>query len=416
MFNININGVTVATNFDVYKLAGSQVNKAVNATFTVTTSGGTGITIELDNLTSNPAILSGIEVDKVTAQAASQTATVQVSPDGGTTWETVSTTAPIDAYGNGSVSWTPNFTTTGNTALVRVIANGVTGVSQGFLVANGGNDYYINSSTSSGGQYTTAPGSDLNSGKSPDAPIADLTALLHSYSLAPGDVVFIDAGTYQMLTDALIGAANSGVTFQGPTTGTATLNRDNVNGYVFQLNGASNVTITDLTLTGAYCGIVLDTNTNSNNVTISNDIIENNQTYGVYVGTANNKVTIEGSEIFGSVNGVRDYGIYLNFGSSTQDTATIINNEIFGQYAAIEDYLDGGLIQGNSIHDNIGYGLYLEDYNSTAYPTLTVTANNIFNNGNSSTGNYGVTPTAPTSSLAATPYTARPRPATSGFS
>ena len=390
VFNININGVTVATNFDVYKLAGSQVNKAVNATFTVTTSGGTGITIELDNLTSNPAILSGIEVDKVTAQAASQIATVQVSPDGGMTWETVSTTAPIDAYGNGSVSWTPNFTTTGNTALVRVIANGVTGVSQGFLVANGGNDYYINSSTSSGGQYTTAPGSDLNSGKSPDAPIADLTALLHSYTLAPGDVVFIDAGTYQMLTDALIGAADSGVTFQGPTTGTATLNRDNVNGYVFQLNGASNVTITDLTLTGAYCGIVLDTNTNSNNVTISNDIIENNQTYGVYVGTANNNVTIEGSEIFGSVNGVRDYGIYLNFGSSTQDTATIINNEIFGQYAAIEDYLDGGLIQGNSIHDNIGYGLYLEDYNSTAYPTLTVTANNIFNNGNSSTGNYGV--------------------------
>ena len=103
------------------------------------------------------------------------------------TWETVSTPAPIDAYGNGSVSWTPGFITNGNTALVRVIVDGVTAVSQGFPVTNAGNDYYIDSSTSSGGEYTTAPGNDLNSGKTPDAPMADLTALLRAYSLAPGD-------------------------------------------------------------------------------------------------------------------------------------------------------------------------------------------------------------------------------------
>ena len=183
VFNVKINGVTVAPNFDVYKTAGSQIDKAVNETFTVTASGGSGITIELDKLTSNPAILSGIEVDKVTATAASQTATVQASPDGGATWETVATAAPIDAYGNSSVSWTPNFTTTGNTALVRVTVNGVTGVSQAFLVTNSGNDFYINSSASSGGQYTTAPGSDLNSGKitqCADGRSHGLAALLHS--------------------------------------------------------------------------------------------------------------------------------------------------------------------------------------------------------------------------------------------
>ena len=160
---------------------------------------------------------------------------------------------------------------------------------------------------------------------------------------------------------------------------------------MFQLNGASNVTITDLTLTGANGGIVLDTNTNANNVTISNDVIENNQTYGIYVGTSNNNVTVEGTEIFGSVNGVRNYGIYLTASGDTQETATIINNQIFGQYVAIEDYVDyGGLIQGNSIHDNSGYGLYLEDYNGPGYPSLTATGNNVFNNGNTSTSNIGI--------------------------
>ena len=385
VFNITINGVTVATNFDIYKTAGNQINKAVNETFTVTASGGSGIVVELDNLTYNSPIISGIEVDKVTAPAASQTATVQVSPDGGTTWETVST-APVDAYGNGSVSWTPNFTTTGNTAQVRVTVNGVTGVSQGFVVANAGNDYYIDSSTSSGGQYTTAPGSDLNSGKTPGAPMADLAALLRSYTLAPGDVVFIDSGTYQMLTDANLGPANSGVTFQGPTTGVATLNRENFNGNVFQLTGAANVTIADLTLTGAGTGILV--NPHSNNVTISNVILENNQNIGIYVFGDSNNFTLEGSQIFGSANGFHNIGVYLNGVSDTQDTATITNNQIFGQYQAIEDSLDGGLIQGNSIHDNTFEGIFVQDYNGASYPTLTVTGNNVFNNVNS--GGYGI--------------------------
>ena len=65
VFNIKINGVSVATNFDVYQLSGG-INRALNVTFTVTTAGGSGINIELDNLTSDPATLSGIEVYRLT--------------------------------------------------------------------------------------------------------------------------------------------------------------------------------------------------------------------------------------------------------------------------------------------------------------------------------------------------------------
>ena len=237
LFNIVINGVTEATNFDIYAAAGDQTNTAVDRQFTVTASKGEGIVVQLVNVTANySAVLSGIEVDRKTASVAARTAEVEVSPDNGTTWEVVDAAAPLDAYGNGSINWTPNFITNsnvdhGDTALVRVIVNGSSALSQNFLVTNAGNDYYINGNSTTDAEYTTAVGNDLNSGKTPNAPMADLAALLRAYTLLPGDVVYIDTGSYVLLTDLILGASDSGagpddmVTFQGPTHGTATLNR-----------------------------------------------------------------------------------------------------------------------------------------------------------------------------------------------
>ena len=401
VFNIKINGVVVAANFDIYKAAGDQINKAVNESFTVTASGGSGIVVELDDLTTNPATLAGIEIDKPTTSAAVQTAKVEVSPDNGTTWELVGNAVPIDAYGDGSVSWTPDFITNGNTALVRVTVDGTAALSrQPFLVTNAGNAYYINDASTVGDEYTTAVGNDLNSGKTPDAPMASLTALLRNYTLGPGDIVYIDTGSYQLLTDAILGPADSGtgtslsqaVTIQGSTDGVTTLNRENINGNVFQFDGAQDVTLADLTLTGAGDGILLDANVGSNNITVSNAIIENNENYGVYVSQGDNGFTLESSQIFGSVNGIRDTGVYLiSSGSgSGQTTASIIDNQIFGQYIGIFDELVGGLIEGNSLHDNGAYGIQIENFVGGTFLTMTVADNDVFNNGNATTSNYGV--------------------------
>ena len=364
VFNILINGVEVAANFDIYKAAGDQINTAVTESFTVTVSNGSGITIELDDLTTNPAMLAGIQIDKVTASAASQTATVEVWPDNGVTWELVSNAAPIDAYGNGSITWTPNFITSGNTALVRVTVDGVAAVSrQGFLVTNAGNAYYINDNSTAGAEYSTAVGNDLNSGKTPDAPMADLAALLRAYpNLGADAIIYVDPGAYQELTDVTLGAGDDGATIQGPTAGTATFNRENLSGNDFQLAGAQNVTIENLTLTGGGDGILLNSNVNSVGVTVSNVIIENSENYGIYVGSGDSGFTLNASEIFGSVNGVRDTGVYLLGAFNTPDSATITNDQIFGQYIAISDQYYSGLISDNSIHDNAYQGIYVETF------------------------------------------------------
>ena len=98
LFNIVINGVTVATNFNIFAAGGNQNDVAVDQQFTVTASGGTGIAVQLVNQSANyGAMISGIEIDRKTASVAGATALVQVSPDDGAHWLTVEAAAPIDA-------------------------------------------------------------------------------------------------------------------------------------------------------------------------------------------------------------------------------------------------------------------------------------------------------------------------------
>ena len=110
--------------------------------------------------------------------------------------------------------------------------------------------------------------------------------------------VYIDAGAYTMLTDAILTAAQfqqvvlslgagQQVTFQGPTTGTATSSpcANTTNGYVFNFQGASFVTINDLTLTDGYGGVLLNDFTNSVGGTAStNSTISNMASFGVDAG------------------------------------------------------------------------------------------------------------------------------------
>jgi hypothetical protein len=72
---------------------------------------------------------------------------------------------------------------------------------------------------------STAVGDNAASGKSPDRPMASLTALLSAYDLDPGDVIHVDTGTYHLVRNVRLEASDSGVVIEGPVGAGAVLDR-----------------------------------------------------------------------------------------------------------------------------------------------------------------------------------------------
>src|SRR5207302_6748051 len=129
------------------------------------------------------------------------TAALDVSLDNGATWSNIASGLALDRLGAGSFAWTPSAATAGTQGLLRITETDGTHtlVDQSlapFMIAPAGHTYYINDGSKTGDIYTTAVGSDANSGKTPDAPLANLSALLSLYHLQPGHTVHMDSGTY----------------------------------------------------------------------------------------------------------------------------------------------------------------------------------------------------------------------------
>ncbi len=82
-------------------------------------------------------------------------------------------------------------------------------------IANSGTNYYVNDSSTVGDEYTTAVGDNTGTGKSPSSPMSSLRALLEVYDLDPGDRVFVDTGTYSLVSNIVIGAEDAGVEIIG---------------------------------------------------------------------------------------------------------------------------------------------------------------------------------------------------------
>lgn len=85
--------------------------------------------------------------------------------------------------------------------------------------------YFVNDGITVGDIYTTIAGNNGNSGTSSNAPKLTLNNLLASTNLLPGDVVYIDTGTYTngvVIGATVNGAAGNRILFQGaPITNTA---------------------------------------------------------------------------------------------------------------------------------------------------------------------------------------------------
>ena len=65
--------------------------------------------------------------------------------------------------------------------------------------------YYVAAPSPSGDAlWATAPGNDGNSGLDAADPKASISAVLAAYQLGPGDIIRVDAGTYDLSTNIVL--------------------------------------------------------------------------------------------------------------------------------------------------------------------------------------------------------------------
>ena len=154
----------------------------------------------------------------------------------------------VDASGHPYVTWAEN-----DSGLSQVDVLGST--------ATVGTIHYVNGSSTIGDSFTTAVGSDANSGLSPSSPKATLQGVLSdaAHPLQPGDVIFVDNGAYTGNID--LSSLPAGVLIYGSPTGNSV-----ISGAV-TATGGGNFTLAGLSFTG---GVTL---TNTSNVQLLGDNI-----------------------------------------------------------------------------------------------------------------------------------------------
>ncbi|HEV3340661.1 MAG TPA: LamG-like jellyroll fold domain-containing protein, partial [Pirellulales bacterium] len=284
---------------------------------------------------------------------------------------------------SGSFAWSVPTAAIGSGYQIQVHVNDAaqpSGLSHDtFLVANNGHDYYINEGSTTGDVFTTAAGNDANSGKTPDAPMATLRAMLLAYNFQPGDVIHVDTGNYRLYRNILILPQDSGVTIQGPSTTEALLNRgnQNANDDVIDLLGGTHVTLDHLSISGGVNGISASLTANSSYVTISNDDIKSNSQYAIYLDASNDHAVLTGNSVHD--NTLRGYpnpplpAIYVAAADGLIDS-----NQVFGNAAGIKVVYRGGeadriVVSNNVVRDNDTIGI-------SGSSDVLITGNNVYNN------------------------------------
>ncbi len=238
--------------------------------------------------------------------------------------------------------------------------------------------FYVSSGTA-GEIYTTAPGSDSNSGLTPSAPLASIQGLMNEYTLQPGDLILIDPGIYT-IPDAF-GRSATGVTLVGAPDGGTTLEVGDSS------VSASDTTLQDVTITGALpvdagSGFTLR-DSSADGVDIqggSGALLSDNQIGGLSItggasGTDVESNTIGGGGLFiGGATAILVRGNTIGgitIGSASD--GTISGNDVSGAGTALAvDAPFGGTITGNTLYGS-AIGLA---YNAAA----AVGGNQIFDN------------------------------------
>ncbi|MDB5331562.1 MAG: hypothetical protein JWP03_2713, partial [Phycisphaerales bacterium] len=261
--------------------------------------------------------------------------------------------------------------------------------------------FYVNDGAFTQGDLTTAPGNDANSGLDTAHPKASIQAILNAYTLGPGDVINVDFGTYNLGSNVVIPAVRSGVTIRGYSSAVdpsrvALISRNGTaaGSFGFELQGATNVTLDHLTITGGDAGIFAADNAASTGLTIFNCEIYGCVNYGVFLGSTNGGATISDSYFHDMAAGAKagisthldqvtinhnrvynnpQYGIDVEGGNNS----TISNNFVSGNGGGI--VADASTVSGNLVNNNLNVGISVSG-------SSTVTGNSTFHNMGGSPG------------------------------
>ncbi|MBW1951209.1 MAG: right-handed parallel beta-helix repeat-containing protein, partial [Deltaproteobacteria bacterium] len=148
--------------------------------------------------------------------------------------------------------------------------------------------YYVNDDVVEAGDWTTAIGSDANTGLSPSAPKASIRAMLEAYDLGENDFIYVDAGTYELTANIQVTADDAGVTILGYNDPLypdrkAILDRGNTasGSYTVQLLDADGVRLSHLHITGGRYGVYASSSSDSDGVVIEESEVYGNSEYGV---------------------------------------------------------------------------------------------------------------------------------------
>jgi hypothetical protein len=230
--------------------------------------------------------------------------------------------------------------------------------------------FYVNDDSLWNNIFTTAAGSDLNSGLSPDAPKASIQAILDAYDLNNGDTIVVDTGTYALNSNIAITAEDAGVRISGPSDTGAILDRGDTafDNSVFELRNADGVTLDHLTMFGGAYGIYAAnfytggaSGSDSDDLSIINCIVHDNAYAGVYMNDTNDRVYIKASAIYGNL-----YGVQINSGDATIIGDTVYGNTFSGIQLSTPNSstFQGGVVGENEIYGN-GNGIVVSVVGAT---------------------------------------------------
>lgn len=178
--------------------------------------------------------------------------TVQIlySSDNGVSYQPITGGEAVPAQA-GSFSWDVSGLPASTDYRLRIVSN-IDGAllaqtSLAFRIGTG-IIFYVNDGSTTNDAWCTAPGNDVNAGRSPDAPKATVRALVNAYDLEPGDTVRIDTGSYATDIEVVLGIDDSGspdmpVVFEGSPYGTSLSRSGSASGTAAWRISATNITM-----------------------------------------------------------------------------------------------------------------------------------------------------------------------------
>src|SRR6266567_2728448 len=133
--------------------------------------------------------------------------------------------------------------------------------------------------------------------------MASLAALLNVYKFKAGDTIYVDSGTYNIPTQIVLNAQDSGVSgnpvrIVGAGNGQTVFDRGSTAAgtAVFRFSGGHDVSLEALTLKHGETTVDMSAS-GGMNVTLKNDDISGYSSIGINVGAGNSGFTLTGSKI-----------------------------------------------------------------------------------------------------------------------